>query len=141
MGWTTSICDSRSRRTFFEDLTSPFEIEATGESRQCLRKLYRGAPWKGVLYTLWCRRRSDGQPLSTYVVVFLIQHWTGGRDAPSWGYKDMDHGCCPYHYAAPLSWLHGLSADTPREKKWIANVKEYWAARKEKRAPKFQIGD
>lgn len=133
MGWTTTICDYRNRKELFDSLTRPF----TGPdgARTCLKKLYRGAPWKGVLYTLWECKGSEKS--ERYIVVVLIKRWTGGKDGPSWGYKDMSHDMCPYNFSCPLSWLEGLSNEGSYAKKWIKCVKEYWAAKREKRPSKI----
>ena len=127
MGWTVDL-SFRPRREFFAELTANFRTER-GELVECLKKLYRGAPHKGVLYTLWRRCDAAGQELYRYVVVYLIAICR----PDGWGYKDMSHDMCPYNFSCPLSWLEGLCLDSSGARKWLDCVKEYWAARREKR--------
>jgi len=127
MGWTIQY-DFIPRKQFFAELTG-LQEHTSGDRSECLKRLYRGAPYKGVLYTLWRRLTPAGQEKYRYVMVFLI-----ALCRPSgWGYKDMSHDMCPYNFSCPLSWLEGLYADDPDSRKWIDCVKEYWAARREKR--------
>lgn len=127
MGWMIELC-FHPRQVFFDKLTADFTTKQ-GDRVVCLKKLYRGAPFQGVLYTLWHRCDKDGHELARYVVVYLIALFR----PEGWGYKDMSHDMCPYKFACPLSWLEGLTLDSPSARKWVDCVKEYWAARREKR--------
>lgn len=130
MGWTVEY-EFRPRKEFFNDLLR--EWTSNGHTTTCLRHVYRGAPWKGVLYALWQHTSPDGN-VGKYVVVYLIQK----RNGEGWGYKDMSHDMHPYYYSCPLSYLEGIDLQSEGAKRWVHNVREYWAARREKRKPEYK---
>lgn len=135
MGWTTE-CGFQPRKQFIASLVKPWTSKewdesggTKGVSSVCLKHLYRGAPHKGILYSLHENTYGDGRKVR-FAVVWLIQLCR----PDGWGYKDMEHSMHPYHYAFPLSWLEGLHAETEYEKAWIAGVRAYWASRKKRDA-------
>ena len=135
MGWTVEL-NRRDRRAFLAARAAPWTNTHSGCSGVCLKSMYRGAPHKGVQYLLWEVTYKDGRKIR-FVGVNLVRL----RNGFGWAYKDMDHSMHPYNYSCPLSWLEGLDAESGDARAWISNVREYWKARREKRAPVYRTSD
>ena len=136
MGWLVEY-DFQPRKEFIRRLVKPWESRdwtdsggTKGHKSQCLKHVYRGAPHKGVLYALWQNTYADGSVVK-FAVVYLVQLCR----PDGWGYKDMEASCGPNYYAFPLSWLEGID-ESGYAKEWIANVRKYWEAQREKRRAK-----
>ena len=98
MGWTVAF-DFEPRRKFIERITRT-SVGSNGTKCECLKKVYRGPPFQGVLYALWQNTYPDGSVVK-YAVVYLIRLCR----PDGWGYNDMEASMGPYYYAFPLSWL------------------------------------
>lgn len=129
MGWTVEY-GFRPRKEFIAGLVKPWTSKewdesggARGVSSVCLKHLYRGAPHKGVLYSLHENTYADGRKVK-FAVVWLLQLCR----PYGWGYKDIEASMGPHHYAFPLSWLEGID-ESGYAKGWIAGVRQYWAER------------
>ena len=131
MGWTVEL-EFRTRKQFIAHLVAPWTSKewqesggTKGVSSVCLKHVYRGAPHKGVLYSLHENTYADGRKVK-FAVVWLIQLFR----PDGWGYKDMEASMGPYYHAFPLSWLEGID-ESGYAKEWIERVKKYWEDRKQ----------
>lgn len=129
MGWTVE-CDFQPRKQFFARLLKT-ETNDGGTKFECLKHVYRGAPWKGTLYTVWRNTYKDGTTV-TYGVVYLIELIKcRGAYERGWGYKDMEVSMGPNEVAFPLSWLGEIEL-TGYAVAWAERVREFWAKSKAK---------
>jgi len=134
MGWLVE-CDFRPRSEFFASLLKKCEGTNGGAVSECLKHVYRGAPWKGTLYTVWQNTYPDGTVVK-YAVVYLIELVRNARRGDrGWGYKDIEASMGPNEVAFPLSWLEGICMDG-HAADWADRVRAFWARSNQKREEK-----
>lgn len=123
MGWTQYPGHS-DRKSFIEDLTR------NEDNHRCLAHCYKGAPFQGVLYTVWERENTRGETYR-YIVVFLLSLWNV-RGLKGWAYKDIETSMHPYNYSCPLKYLKMAPANQ-EDKHWMdweRGVRAWWWAGK-----------
>ena len=134
MGWTVA-CEFEPRREFFKRLLKT-DSSSSGTKCECLKHVYRGAPWKGTLYTVWQNTYADGHVVK-YAVVYLVELIKcRGMQERGWGYKDIEASCGPNECAFPLSWLTDDLDMSGYAKDWAERVRAFWAKSLEKRRQK-----
>lgn len=128
MGWTYTY--DPTRKHFIANLTADdsWTREDGAEiTRTCLKKCYRGAPWKGVLWSVWeltlIKEGQHARPLERYIMCHLLHYSRPRARLGMWGYKDMSARMHPYYYGCPLSYLSLAPFECAE---WRARVKEYW---------------
>jgi hypothetical protein len=114
MGWTTSY-DWQHLRSIIFHLTAT-STNGNGTKWETATKSYRGAPYKGTLWTLGKNTKADGT-IVQYIGCFLIKYY-GKREG--FGYKDMDASMHQFQYNCPISYLlEDLVYDTDGSKDFI----------------------
>ncbi len=120
MGWTT--CYSWNKLPKIISHLTENETNSSGTIRECLNHCYRGASFKGTLWTVWSITRADGTKFK-YIGCDLIQYYKGDL---AFGYKDMEASMHPYKYNCPLSYLLIEGLDYPPDKgnfiDWVGGV-------------------
>lgn len=120
MGWTT--CRDWTRSSLIRDRIEGETSERTGTIRTCIAHCFKGAPWKGTLWTVWELTKVDGTK-QRYIGCDLLQYYSWDK---SWGYKDMEAGMGPCQSNCPLSYLLMGPFDYDYEKgtffNWVGRV-------------------
>ncbi len=99
MGWTTCR-EWQHLRNIVYHLTAT-STNPGGTKFETLTKSYRGAPYKGTLWTLGQNTKEDGT-VYKYIGCYLLRYY--GKNE-GFGYKDMDASMHPYQYNCPISYL------------------------------------
>ena len=120
MGWLTS--NRWTRKSLIAERISG-ETNSDGTVRECLSHCYKGAPWKGTLWTCWKITKANGTIIK-YIGCDLLQ-WSN-YEGGSWGFKDIEAGMGPYQTNCPLSYLLMEKYDYDYEKgtfiEWVGRV-------------------
>lgn len=120
MGWTTNYSWKH-----LKDVIKELTQNQTNDKRvrECLAHCYRGASFKGTLWTVWLITKPDGTSYR-YIGCDLIQYYK--RDGECFGYKDLEAGMGPYQINCPLSYLLMEKYDYDYEKgtfiEWVGRV-------------------
>jgi len=119
MGWTTST--RWTRKSLIAERIAG-ETNRNGHIRECLAHCFKGAPWKGTLWTCWKVTRPDGTIIK-YIGCDLLQYSNYDK---SWGFKDIEAGMGPSQTNCPLSYLLMEKYDYDYEKgyfiEWVGRV-------------------
>lgn len=116
MGWTTS--NRWTRKSLIAERVEGEVTSHSGTIRECLAHCYKGAPWKGTLWSVWKLTKVDGTTIK-YIGCDLLQ-WSN-YEGGSWGYKDMEAGMGVNQYNCPLSYLLMGPFDYDQEKGYFIN--------------------
>ena len=81
-----------------------------------------------VLWVLW--EAKPGRVLDPWISCYLMRSRRG-----EWGYKAMSEDCGPLYFTCPPAFLKVAPVVDPE---WREGVREYWEARKARRAARRQ---
>jgi len=119
MGWYGTQCATRAE--LIRELTAPEKSESTGIERKVLAYSTAG----NILWSVWEITCPDGDKVR-HIGCDLLRPSKDG-----WGYKPMTEEDGPVYYTCPLKYLEMVPEKRPE---WRAQVREYWAKRKERLA-------
>lgn len=121
MGWTTS--NRWTRKSLIAERIEGEVTRHSGTIRECLAHCYKGAPWKGTLWTVWKLTKVDGT-IVKFIGCDLLQ-WSN-YEGGSWGYKDLEASMGLNQTNCPLSYLLMEKYDYDYEKgyfiEWVGRV-------------------
>lgn len=107
MGWhEVSFC---TRKQLIQQLT---ETRTTNEgyTTAAIRRCYRGAAFKGCLWTVWEVTDDLGNMLERWIGCDLLEYFRYS-DETGWRYKPLDEGMGPTAYSCPLGYLKLVPED------------------------------
>lgn len=117
MGWTSN--SGWTRKSLIAERVAG-ETNRHGTIRECLAHCYKGAPWKGSLWSLWKLTHTDGSVIR-YIGCDLLQCYGG-----VWCYKDLEAGMGLNQINCPLSYLLMGPFDYDYEKgyfiEWVGEI-------------------
>lgn len=121
MGWTTS--NRWTRKSLIQERIQREVTQHSGTIRECLAHCYKGAPWKGTLWTVWKLTKVDGTVIK-YIGCDLLQYYK--NDGGCWGYKDLEASMGVNQTNCPLSYLLMETYDYDYDKgyfiEWVGRV-------------------
>lgn len=130
MGWYGTQCATRAE--LIRELTAPEKSESTGKERKVLAYSTAG----NILWSVW-EVTAPGADTRRIIKCDLL-----ARVSDGWGYKPMSEEAHPFYYTCPLKYLEMVPEKRPE---WRAQVRGYWAKRKERlaarRALKAKTGE
>jgi len=132
MGWTTSYSWQKLRNIISERTQN--STNQYGTKWELLAKCYRGAPYAGVLWTVWKVTKAEGTSLA-YIGCDLIKYY--GKNE-GFGYKDMSADMHPFRYNCPISFIlndailaNGPDVNTKTYLEWVGGVLTHYKKNKE----------
>ena len=133
MGWTTSYGWQKLRNIIFERTQD--STNKNGTKWELQAKCYRGAPYAGVLWTVWKVTKAEGTSFA-YIGCDLIKYY--GKNE-GFGYKDQSADMHPFRYNCPLSFIlnenilaNTVEVNTKTYLEWVGGVLTHYKNKESK---------